>query len=111
MLYQMILPREGVVALITQYYSDIYPVCREQVFKAKLEETPFPVVTASLSTQKWDELAEDFGIFTEDVYPDPDGVYAGKDVIWFAECSDPKLPFFPERLNIFIYSDPYKELK
>ncbi|MCK5014675.1 MAG: hypothetical protein KAS66_12745 [Candidatus Omnitrophica bacterium] len=111
MLYQIILAKQQIVRLIDHHYSDIYPICREQVFKAKLEEKSFPTITASLRPDDWDELADQFGMTEVDVYPDPDGIYTDKEVIWFTEGIAGAQPISSDYLNIFIYSDPYKELK
>lgn len=111
MLFCRTLSRRVMVELIEDHYSDIYPVCREEVFKSKLEGTPFPTVTASLLPDDFDKLIDDFDVY--EVYPESAGadVYEDKTVVWFAEATDKNLLFPPDCLNIFIYRDHYKELK
>lgn len=111
MLYKMNLSKKLMVALVERHYPDIYPVCREQVFMAKLNDKAFPTITASLSFDDWDELVEEYGVFEEDDFPDSDGVYEGQEVVWFAESPDENQPLYSDRLNIFLYRDRYKELR
>lgn len=111
MLYQRQLSKGQMVQLIEMHYSDIYPVCREQVFMAKLEDEPFPTVTASLLPGDWDDLVDEYATFEEDALQDTNNIYEGKEVVWFTEYSDPDCPITDDCLNIFFYRDTYKELK
>jgi hypothetical protein len=99
------------IELIEKHYPDIYPVCREEVFIAKLEGKPFPALTANLLPNAFDQLIEYYDAY--DVYPPAAGadIYADKTVVWFAEYTDKNLLFPPDCLNIFFYRDQYKELR
>lgn len=111
MLYCKTLPKGEIVKLIEDHYPDIYSVCREEVFVAKLEDKPFPTITASLLPDDWDKLIDDYRVF--EVYPADAGadIYKDKIVVWFAEATDKNLLFPPNCLNIFFYRDYYKEFK